>query len=127
MDLEYTSAQLESAMNNLEVFSKHFREYMAEQGEWVECTQPPTQSAFPQDMSTVVAKSGGIGVPITQTIVDLTTIMEHTDDLKGSSVNKVLRMWPSHYKQFDTFVTKMSETRIGRYSRLRTPRSFKAR
>ena len=32
-------------------------------------------------------------------------IMEHKDDLKGSSVNKVLRMWPAHFQQF----TKMSD------------------
>ena len=70
----------------------------------------PSQSALPQDVSTVVAESREIGIPVTQTIVDLlTTIMEHTEDLKGLAVNKVLRMWPSHYKQFGIFVTKMSD------------------
>ena len=42
-------------------------------------------------MFTSVAQSGGLGVPVKQTIVGLLTmIMEHKDDLKGSSVNKVL-------------------------------------
>ena len=39
----------------------------------------------------------------------LTTIMEHKDDLKGFSVNKVLRMWLSHFQQFGPFITKMSD------------------
>ena len=83
---------------------------MAEQGEWVECVQPSAQSALPQLMSNMVAKSGGLGVPVTQTIANLlTTIMEHKDDLKGSSVNKVLRKWPSHLCQFSTCVMKMSD------------------
>ena len=33
---------------------------------------------------------------------------QSTDDLKGSSINKVLRMWLSNYCLFGTFVTKMS-------------------
>ena len=41
MSLEYTSAQRESARTILEMLSKHVREYMAEQGEWVECVHPP--------------------------------------------------------------------------------------
>ena len=47
MTLEYTLSQLESARTNLDVFSKHVREYIAEQDEWVECVQPPSQSALP--------------------------------------------------------------------------------
>ena len=69
------------------------------------------QSALPQGMPTVVAKSGGVGVPVMKTIVDLLTmIMEHTDDLNGSSKNKVLHVWPSNYKQFGSYATKMSDT-----------------
>ena len=61
-------------------------------------------------MSTSVAKFGGIGVRVTQTIVSLlNAIMAHTDDLKGSSINKVVRMWLSHHCQFGTFITKMSD------------------
>ena len=48
---------------------------------------------------------------MTHTIVGLlNAIMEHKNDLKGSSINKVVRMWLSHYRQFGTFVTKMSDT-----------------
>ena len=61
-------------------------------------------------MATSVAKSGSIGVPVTQIIVDLlNAILEHTDDPLRSSINKVLRLWPSHYNQFGTFITKMSD------------------
>ena len=75
----------------------------------MECTQSPTQSALSQKMSTSMAKSGNIGVLVMQTILDLLmVIMEHMDNLKGSSINKVLHMWPSHYCQFGTFATKMS-------------------
>ena len=38
----------------------------------------------------------------------LTAIKEHKGDLKGSSINKVLRVWPTHYQQFGSYVTKMS-------------------
>ena len=45
-----------------------------------------------------------------QTIVSLlNAIREHKDDLRGSSANKVLRMWLSHFRQFGTYVTKMSD------------------
>ena len=37
MTLEYTLAQLESTRTNLKVFSNHVNEYMAEQGESMEC------------------------------------------------------------------------------------------
>ena len=50
--LEYTSSQLEYTQTNLEVISKHVRKYMVTQGECVECVQPITQSALPQDMTT---------------------------------------------------------------------------
>ena len=94
---------------------------MTELCKWVECTQSSTQSALTQDMSTMVTKSEGISVPIKQTIVDLlTTIMEHTDDLKGSSIH----MWPSHYKKFSTFITKMSD-KDWEILLIVDPRSFK--
>ena len=84
---------------------------MADDGEWVECVQPTSQFTLPQDMSTLVALSGGMGVPVTLSVADrLTAIMEHKGNHKGSSINKVLRMWPFHYQQFGSFVTKMSDT-----------------
>ena len=47
----------------------------------------------------MVTKPGDAGFLVTETIVDLlTTIMEHADDHKGLSVNKVLHLWPAHYK-----------------------------
>ena len=52
-------------------------------------------------MSTLVAKSGGIGVLVMHHVIS-----EHKDNLKGSSINKVLCMWLSHYSQFGNFVTK---------------------
>ena len=84
---------------------------MADHGEWVECVQPPSQSALPQMSSTSVAASAGLGVPVMQSVASLlTVIMEHKGDLKGSSINKVIWMWPSHYQQFGSFITKMSDS-----------------
>ena len=40
MSLEYTASHLESTRATLEVVSKHVRDYMVTQGEWVEC--PPS-------------------------------------------------------------------------------------
>ena len=96
MSLEYMASQLESARTNVEVISKHVRDYVVTQGEWVECVQPTTQSALPQDMSTSVASSGCLDVPITETIASLTAIFEHKGDLKEFLVNHVLRLWSSH-------------------------------
>ena len=61
-------------------------------------------------MSPKGTKPRAIGVPVMQTVVDLlTATMEHTNDLKRSSVNKVICLWPVHYKQFGQYVTKMSD------------------
>ena len=35
--------------------------------------------------------------------------MGHKGDLKGSSINKVLLVWPSHFQQYGSYVTKMSD------------------
>ena len=49
---------------------------------------------------------GGLRVPITETIASLLTdIFEHKADLKGSSVNHMLRIWPSHFQQFGSFMS----------------------
>ena len=94
----------------MEAISKHVRDYTVTQGEWEEYMQPTTQSAFAQQMTTSVASPGGLGVPIIETIAGfLTAIFEHKGNLKGSSVNRVLRLWPSHFQQFRSFVTKMSD------------------
>ena len=39
----------------------------------------------------------------------LTVIMGHKGDLKGSSINKVLRVWSSHFQQYGSYVTKRSD------------------
>ena len=52
-----------------------------------------------------------LGVPVTQPMVDLLcTIFDCTNDVKGSTANQVVRMWPVHYEQFGTFQTPMSES-----------------
>ena len=49
-------------------------------------------------------------VLITETIAGLiTAIFAHSGDLKGSSVNRVLRIWLAHFQKFGTFITKMSD------------------
>ena len=110
LTIEYTSSQIDSAGANLEVFTKHVREYMTSQGEWEVRRQPVTQPTLSQHLTTLKPKNLVLEVPITQTIASLlTTIFEHMDDLKGLSVNNVLRMWPSHCHQFGNFVTKLSD------------------
>ena len=39
----------------------------------------------------------------------LAAILEQTDDLKKSSPNRVLHLWPSHYQHFSSFVTKLND------------------
>ena len=61
-------------------------------------------------MSTMVAPSKGLAFLVTQSVaVLLTAIMEHKCDLKGSSISKVLQLWPSHVQQFGSYITKMSD------------------
>ena len=51
-----------------------------------------------------------LGFLVTQSVAALLTkIMEHKGDLKGSSINKMLRVWPSHFQQYGSYVTKMSD------------------
>ena len=51
-----------------------------------------------------------LGVPVTQPMVDLPcAIFQRTDDLKNSTANQVVRMWPAHYEQFGSFQTPMSD------------------
>ena len=35
--------------------------------------------------------------------------MEHKGDLKRSFINKVLRVWPSHFQQYGSCIMKMSD------------------
>ena len=39
----------------------------------------------------------------------VTMIMEHKDNLKVLSINKVLQRWPYDFQQFGSYVTKMSD------------------
>ena len=110
LTLEYTSTQFDSAKANLEVFTKHVREYMAKQEEWEVFDPPTTQSALLNTCLPQLVSLAHWGVPITQAIASLlVAILEQTDDLKKSSAYKVLHLWPPHYRQYSTFVTKMSD------------------
>ena len=110
MALEYTPAQLDSSHANLEVCARHVRAYMVDHREWVECVQPPLLSALPIQMMSSVTSSRRLGFLVTQPVAALlTAIMEHKGDLKWSSINKVLQMWPSHFQQYRSYVTKMSD------------------
>ena len=111
MALEYTSTQLQSTWTNLEVCAKQDRAYMVDHGEWVECVHPPPPtSALPIQMTTTIAPSKGLGFLVTQSVATLlTAIMEHKGNLKGLSINKVLQVWPSHFEQFGSYITKMSD------------------
>ena len=61
-------------------------------------------------MTSTVASPRRLGFPITQSVAALMKmIMEHKGDLKGSSINKVLRVWPSHFQQFGSYIMKMSD------------------
>ena len=52
VSLEYTSGQPESTRTNLDVISKHVRDYMVTQGKWEKYVQPTTQSAPLKHMTT---------------------------------------------------------------------------
>ena len=83
---------------------------MTSHGEWEECKQHSTQSALPQHMLTVGSENQALGVPITQLMANLlNTILQHQDNLKELTANRVLRFWPDHFQQFVNFVTKMSD------------------
>ena len=110
MVLEYTPAQLESSRTNLEVGARQVRAYMVDHGEWVECVQPPLPAALPIQMTNSVTSPRRLGFPVMQSVAALlTTIMEHKGNLKGLSINKVLRLRPSHFQQYGSYVTKMSD------------------
>ena len=83
---------------------------MVDHGEWAEGVQPPLPSALPIQMTRSATSSKRLGFPVTQTVAALLmVIMEHKGDLKGSSLNRVFRMWPTHFKQYGSYVTKMSD------------------
>ena len=37
------------------------------------------------------------------------TVFKHTGNLKGLLVTRVLRLWPSHFQQFGSYITKVSD------------------
>ena len=86
-------------------WATHVRALLVDPRTWVVFgpPPPPPPTALPMQMSTTVAPSKGLGFLVTQSV---TVIMEDKVDLKGSSINKVL--WPSHFQQFTSYITKMS-------------------
>ena len=49
-------------------------------------------------------------MPVIQLMVDvLCDILQRSDDLKHSTANQIVRMWPAHYEQFGSFQTTMSK------------------
>ena len=75
------------------------------------CTHTPTQSVLPNQLVADPQGNYLLGVPVTQPMVDLLCgIFDRTNDLKGSTANQVVRMWPVHLNQFGTFQTTMSES-----------------
>ena len=61
-------------------------------------------------MSPVISRPKPLEVPATQNMANLlTAILQQMDDLKKSSVNKVLHLWPAHYHRFSSFVTKLND------------------
>ena len=72
--------------------------------------QLPLPSALPIQMTSSATSPRRLGFPVTQPVATLlTAIMGHKGDLKGSSINKVLRVWPSHFQQYGSYVIKMSD------------------
>ena len=61
-------------------------------------------------MSPMMDKPKPLGVPVTQNMTSLLSdILEQIDDLKKSSANRVLHIWPAHYQKFGFFMMKMSD------------------
>ena len=51
-------------------------------------------------------EKAAFSVPMTQAIVDLImAIFASKEDLRGSSVHRVLRIWLTHHKQFGYYTT----------------------
>ena len=83
---------------------------MVDHGEWAQRVQLPLPSALPIQMSNPATTPRRLGFPIKQSVATLlTAIMGHKGDLKGLSINKVLRVWPAHFQQNRSYVTKMSD------------------
>ena len=112
LTIEYSSKQIECTRTHLKVFAKHSREYMVRRGEWEVCTRIATQSVLPSQLLVDPHGKDILGVPVTQPMMDLLcAIFNCTDDLKSSTANQVVGMWPAYYEQFGTFQTTMSEFR----------------
>ena len=74
------------------------------------CTHTPSQSVLPGQLLADPQGKELLGVPVTQPMVDLLcAIFQHTDNLKSSTANQIITMWPAHYEQFSSFQITMSE------------------
>ena len=104
LTIKYSHSELKSMRTHLEKFTRHYRDYMTSQGEWEVCKQTASMSVLPLHMLPTPQNKDLLGVPVTQPMVDLLcAILQCTHDLKSSSANKVLHMWPAHYAQFGSF------------------------
>ena len=107
--IEYFSKEIESSWTHLEVFTKHSSECMIRHDRWEVCTHIPKQSIMPSQLLTDLQGKDLLGVPGTHPMVGLCTVLDHTDDLKGSRTNQVVRMWLAHFEQIGKFQTTMGE------------------
>ena len=108
--IEYSMKEVES-QTHLKVFAKHSQEYiMVRHGQWEVCMHTSKQSVLPSQLPADPHARDLLGVPVTQPMVDLLcAILAHTNNLKGSTVNQVVQMWPAHFEQFGKFQTAMGE------------------
>ena len=94
--IEYSSKQIESVKCSSNTVESTWLDIGCEK-----CAHtPPTQLVLPSQLLADLQGKDLLGVPVTQPMVDLCPIFDCTDDLKGSTISQVVRMWPAHYKQF---------------------------
>ena len=102
---------MELVKTYIEVVAKHCRDYMAHHGHCEICKPAQIQSALPH----MLIPKGHMekptfGVLMTQAMVDfIVTIFVSKEDMKGSSVYRVLRMWPEHHEQFGYYATSLKK------------------
>ena len=77
--------------------------------QWEVCTHASKQSVLP---SQLLADPHGkdLRVPVIQPMVDLLcAVLSYPHNMKSSTANQVVRMWPAHFEQFGKFQTAMRD------------------
>ena len=72
-------------------------------------THTPAQTVLPSQLLSDPQNKERLGVPVTQPMVDLLCAILRFDDLKHSTANQIVRMWPAYYEQLNSFQTIVND------------------